>query len=46
MHHSAAPDPRYNAGRWWQNEHSLVAVFTEMIKLGFYWVKYDIAPIG
>jgi len=43
---SAAPDPRYDAGRWWQNEHSLVAVFNEVIKLGFYWVRYGIAPVG
>ncbi len=43
---SAAPDPRYHAGRWWQNEHSLVTVVTEMIKLGFYWARYGIAPIG
>jgi uncharacterized SAM-binding protein YcdF (DUF218 family) len=43
---SAAPDPRYDTSRWWQNEHSLVAVFTEIIKLGFYWAKYGITPIG
>lgn len=43
---SAAPDPRYNANCWWQNEHSLVAVFTEVIKLVFYWAKYGITPIG
>nr|HID15072.1 YdcF family protein [Anaerolineae bacterium] len=42
---SAAPDPRYDASRWWQNEHSLVAVFNEMIKLGFYWLKYGITPV-
>ena len=46
IHISAAPDPRYNAGRWWQNEHSLVAVFNELIKLGFYWAQYGIAPVG
>jgi uncharacterized SAM-binding protein YcdF (DUF218 family) len=43
---SAAPDPRYDAGRWWQNEHSLAAVFNELIKLGFYWAKHGIAPVG
>ena len=42
---SAAPDPNYDAGRWWQTEESLVAVFSEVIKLVFYWVKYDISPL-
>jgi len=41
---SPAPDPRYDASRWWQNEHSLVAVFNEVLKLIFYWFKYGIAP--
>jgi len=43
---SPAPDPRYDAGRWWQYEHSLVAAFNELIKLGFYWARYGIAPVG
>ncbi len=43
---SAAPDPRYHASRWWQNEHSLVAVVNEVLKLGFYWAKYGITPVG
>jgi len=41
---SAAPDPRYDAGRWWQTEEGLVAVFSEVIKLVFYWAKYGITP--
>ncbi len=43
---SAAPDPRYDAGRWWQAEEGLIAVFNEVLKLGFYWVRYGIAPFG
>ncbi len=43
---SAAPDPRYDASRWWQSEYSLVAVFSELIKLGYYWAKYGIVPVG
>jgi len=43
---SAAPDPHYDAGRWWQTEEGLIAVFNEVIKLGFYWAKYGIAPVG
>lgn len=42
---SVAPDPLYDPSHWWQNEFSLVAVFTEVIKLGFYWAKYGIAPV-
>ena len=43
---SAAPDPNYDAARWWQTEEGLVAVLNEMIKLVFYWVRYGIAPVG
>lgn len=43
---SAAPDPRYDPGRWWQNEEGLVAVFNELIKLAFYWARYGIVPVG
>jgi len=43
---SAAPDPNVDASRWWQTEEGLVAVFNEVIKLVFYWVRYGIAPVG
>jgi len=43
---SAAPNPQYDAGRWWQTEEGLVAVFNEVLKLVFYWAKYGITPIG
>ena len=43
---SAAPDPRYDASRWWQTEEGLVTVFNEVIKLAFYWARYGIAPVG
>jgi uncharacterized SAM-binding protein YcdF (DUF218 family) len=43
---NAAPDPNVDASRWWQTEEGLVAVFNEVIKLAFYWVKYGIAPVG
>ena len=41
---SAPPDPRYDAARWWQTEQGLIAVLTEVLKLGFYWANYGIAP--
>ena len=41
---SAAPDPHYDAARWWQTEEGLVAVFNEVIKLGFYWAQNGIIP--
>lgn len=44
IHVTAAPNPDYNAGRWWQTEDGLVSVFNEVIKLAFYWAKYGIAP--
>ena len=43
---SAAPDPNYDASRWWQTEEGLVAVFNEVIKLVFYWTRYGIVPVG
>jgi uncharacterized SAM-binding protein YcdF (DUF218 family) len=41
---SAAPDPNYDAGYWWQTEEGLVAVFNEVLKLAFYWAAYGITP--
>lgn len=41
----APPDPIYSPDSWWRNEFSLIAVLTEVIKLGFYWVKYGIVPV-
>jgi len=43
---TAAPNPEYDPRRWWRTEDGLVLVFSEVIKLAFYWVKYGIAPIG
>lgn len=42
---SAAPNPVYDPARWWQTEDGLVAVFSESLKLCFYWLRYDIAPL-
>ena len=42
---SAAPNPNYDAARWWQTEDGLVAVFSEVIKAVF-WAKYGITPIA
>jgi uncharacterized SAM-binding protein YcdF (DUF218 family) len=41
---SAAPDPRFDPGRWWGTEDGLVTVFNELLKLGFYWVNHGISP--
>ena len=40
----AAPNPDHDPARWWQNEHGLVAVPNETVKLAFYWVRYGIRP--
>lgn len=41
---SAAPDPRFEPGRWWRTEDGLVTVFNELLKLGFYGIEYGIWP--
>lgn len=33
-------DKKWPEGPWWTNEESLVFVFNEVLKLGYYWVKY------
>jgi len=43
---SPAPDPDYDASRWWRTEEGLIAVFNEVLKLGFYWARYGITPFG
>jgi uncharacterized SAM-binding protein YcdF (DUF218 family) len=42
---SAAPNPDHDPARWWGNEHGLLAVMNETLKLGFYWVRYGIPPV-
>lgn len=42
---SAPDDPRYIPDRWWTTEEGLVSVVTELLKLGFYWERYNIPPI-
>jgi uncharacterized SAM-binding protein YcdF (DUF218 family) len=42
---SAASDPDYDPARWWSNEHSLLAVINETIKLLYYWLKHGISPL-
>jgi len=41
---SAASDPAYDPEHWWQTEDGLVDVFSEVVKLGFYWIRYGIRP--
>ena len=41
IHVSAAP----YSSHWWPTKDSLVIVFSEVIKLAFYWVKYGIVPV-
>lgn len=33
-------EAKWAKGPWWANERSLVYVFNEVLKLGYYWVKY------
>ena len=39
-------DARFDAARWWSNEHGLVFAVNEALKLGFYWRAYGIRPFG
>ncbi|MBD3162417.1 MAG: hypothetical protein GF328_09940 [Candidatus Latescibacteria bacterium] len=32
--------------RWWRREHELMAVFTESVKLLYYWNRHGVAPVG
>ena len=41
---SATPDGEYDPHHWWRSEEGVMAVFSEMIKIVYYWVTYDIAP--
>ncbi|HNT74569.1 MAG TPA: YdcF family protein [Anaerolineae bacterium] len=41
---SAAPDAEYEPQHWWQSEEGVTAVFSEIIKMIFYWSVYGIAP--
>ena len=43
---SAAEDPRFDPKRWWQSKGGRVSVVSEVLKLGYYWVTYGIAPWG
>ena len=43
---TAPYDERFDAARWWGNEHSLVFAINEALKLGFYWRAYGIRPFG
>ena len=43
---SAAEDARFDPNRWWQSKDGLKLVVSELLKLGYYWVAYGIAPWG
>lgn len=36
----AVPDPYHNVDNWWKEENSMIAVFTEYVKMAYYFVKY------
>jgi uncharacterized SAM-binding protein YcdF (DUF218 family) len=41
---SPAPTSVYDADSWWKHEHGLVSVVNEIIKGGYYWWSYGLAP--
>jgi len=36
----AVPDRRYRLGQWWDNEHGFLGVYSEYLKLAYYWLRY------
>jgi len=40
IHVRAAPLPNYGTTNWWKDEEGLVAFETEVVKSGYYWLKY------
>ena len=42
---SAADYPYYDIHRWWATEQGFIGVFTEALKLAYYWISYGIPPI-
>lgn len=43
---SAAAPPGYDARRYWQSEHGIRAVASEVVKIAFYWWCYGVPPLG
>lgn len=37
---TAPPDPYHSLDNWWKTENDMIAVFTEYVKLVYYFVKY------
>jgi uncharacterized SAM-binding protein YcdF (DUF218 family) len=44
--YSSPPAFTYTPDDWWRRESGLVAVVNELIKFGFYWWHYGLAPWG
>jgi uncharacterized SAM-binding protein YcdF (DUF218 family) len=44
IYSSPAFNSTYSTERWWKTESGLVAVFTESLKIPYYWVKYGVKP--
>lgn len=43
-HYELAPTSRFGPADWWRHEDGLIAVSNELLKLGFYWWQYGMAP--
>ncbi len=41
---SPAPTSVYTPESWWKHEHGLISVVNELIKGGYYWWSYELAP--
>ena len=44
IYYAPPTDSLYGPENWWQHKSGRVAVFRELVKIGFYWVRYGLAP--
>jgi uncharacterized SAM-binding protein YcdF (DUF218 family) len=46
VYYASPTDSSYGPEDWWQHKNGRVAVFRELVKIGFYWVRYGMTPWG
>jgi len=44
LYYEPPPTVAYNPDNWWHSEDGLVSVVNELVKFGFYWWHYGVAP--
>lgn len=44
VYYAPPTDPPYSPENWWHHKRGRITVFQELGKIGFYWVRYGVAP--